>query len=979
MTESERRPDPDELLRRVQREEAQARRGKLKIFFGFAPGVGKTYRMLQVARDLVSDQKLDVVVGIVETHRRTETAAMTLGLELLPRRRVEYRGKTLDELDLDAALARKPQLLLVDELPHTNAPGSRHAKRWQDVMELLERGIDVFTTMNVQHVESLNDVVSQITRIQVRETVPDSVLDEADAIELVDIAPEELLTRLAEGKVYLPDQARRAAEHFFQRGNLLALRELALRRTAQHVDEDVLEYRQEHGVAATWPAGERIMVCVGAAPSSGRLIRTAARMAAGLRCPWIAVYVEPSPLTKAGDEDRQRLEAHLRIAESLGATVTRLSGRTPGALSTASGLSGAGISQALLDHARKHNVTRIVIGKPTHSRLLDRLRGSLLDEVVRGSDDIDVHVISGGEREEPGGGVGASRSSAAPRRPGSPPGHYLIAAGLVAITLGVTLATRAVLDLPDLEMLYLLTVMITALWFGRGPSVFAAALCVVCYDFFFVPPHYTFAVADSSYLLTFLMMFGVSLVLSELTSRLKGQEREALAREERTAVLYALSRDLADADTPAAVAAVGARHAAAAFTARAVVLGPAISRDGDREGDRQADDGGDDGDGGDGILRPLAAAPPDAVLDVREQIVARWAFEHAELAGLGTDTLPGSASLGVPLRLGASPLGVLSLLPEQRVALRADQRAFLDVLSRQLAGGLERVRLAEAARSAALRARTEEMRSSLLSAVSHDLRTPLASITGAATSLRDDVNLAPATRDELVDAICDEAERLERLVANLLDMTRLESGALSLKRDWVPVDELVSSALTRLEARLGDRPVHVSLSEDLPLVHVDPVLFEQLLVNLLENAAKYTPPGSALEISARVQLGGGGANAAAEAVLLDVRDHGPGIPPGEEEKVFAKFFRGQSTSSTGVPGAGLGLPICRGVAEAHGGWLRVIPAAERDDGGDGARFRVSIPSGGAPQLLPPEAGDERDASGAPDAPNAAPARGGAGG
>jgi two-component system, OmpR family, sensor histidine kinase KdpD len=827
--------------------------------------------------------------------------------------------------------------------------------------------------MNVQHVESLNDVVSQITRIQVRETVPDSVLDEADAIELVDIAPEELLTRLSEGKVYLPDQARRAAEHFFQRGNLLALRELALRRTAQHVDEDVLEYRQEHGVAATWPAGERIMVCVGAAPSSGRLIRTAARMAAGLRCPWVAVYVEPSALTKAGDEDRQRLEAHLRVAESLGATVTRLSGRPPGALSTASGLAGAGISQALLDHARKHNVTRIVIGKPTHSRLLDRLRGSLLDEVVRGSDDIDVHVISGGEREEQGGGGRASRSSASPRRPGSPPGHYLVAAGLVAITLGTTLAVRAVLALPDLEMLYLLTVMVTALWFGRGPSLFAATLSVVCYDFFFVPPLYTFAVADRSYVLTFLMMFGVSFVLSELTRRLKGQEREALAREERTAVLYALSRDLADADTPAAVASVGARHAAAAFTARAVVLGPALSRDGDRDGDRQADDDGE------GTLRSLAAAPPDAALDVREQIVARWAFEHAELAGLGTDTLPGSASLGVPLRLGGSPLGVLSLLPEDRVALRADQRAFLDVLSRQLAGGLERVRLAEAARSAALRARTEEMRSSLLSAVSHDLRTPLASITGAATSLRDDANLAPATRDELVDAICDEAERLERLVANLLDMTRLESGALSLKRDWVPVDELVSSALTRLEARLGDRPVHVSLPEDLPLVHVDPVLFEQLLVNLLENAAKYTPPGSALEISARVQLAGGGANATAEAVLLDVRDHGPGIPPGEEEKVFAKFFRGQSTSSTGVPGAGLGLPICRGVAEAHGGWLRVIPAAERDDDGEGARFRVSIPSGGAPQMLPPEAGDEREAPDAPDAPSAAPARDGAGG
>lgn len=347
MSEVEKRPDPDELLRRVQREEAEAKRGKLKIFFGFAPGVGKTYRMLQVARDLVSDQKLDVVVGIVETHKRTDTAALTLGLELLPRRRVEYRGRTLEELDLDAALQRRPRLLLVDELPHSNAPGSRHAKRWQDVLELLEHGIDVFTTMNVQHVESLNDVVSQITRVQVRETVPDSVLDEADAIELVDIAPEELLQRLKEGKVYLPDQAQRAAEHFFQRGNLLALRELALRRTAQHVDEDVLEYRERHGVAATWPASERILVGVGPAPSSARLIRTAARMAAGLRCPWTAVYVESSPLAHLGEADRQRLEAHLRVAESLGATITRIP--------------GARVSQALLSHARKHNITRILV------------------------------------------------------------------------------------------------------------------------------------------------------------------------------------------------------------------------------------------------------------------------------------------------------------------------------------------------------------------------------------------------------------------------------------------------------------------------------------------------------------------------------------------------------------------------------------------------------------------------------------------
>ncbi len=947
---SDQRPDPDELLRRVQREEAAAGRGKLKIFFGFAPGVGKTYRMLQVARDLVSDQQLDVVVGVVETHRRTETAAMTLGLELLPRRRVEYRGRLLDELDLDAALARKPRLILVDELPHTNAPGSRHAKRWQDVEELLDHGIDVFTTMNVQHVESLNDVVSQITRIQVRETVPDRVLDEADAIELVDIAPEELLARLGEGKVYLPDQARRAAEHFFQRGNLLALRELALRRTAQHVDEDVLEYRQAHGVAATWPAGERILVCVGPAPSSARLIRTAARMAAGLRCPWIAAYVETSVLAQHGEADRQRLEAHLRAAESLGATVVRISTgpSTRTAALTSGPLPGSGVSQALLAHARKHNVTRLLIGKPTHSRLRDRLRGSLLDELVRGSDDIDVHVISGTEpppqrqgREGRGGRGGPAGRGAEADRP--VPGHYAAAALMVLATLGVTLVLDAVLDVPDPEMLFLLTVMLAAIRFGRGPSLLAAGLGVACYDFYFVPPFRTFAVADHKYVLTFLMMFGVGFVLSELARRLKRQEHEALAREERTAVLYALSRDLATADTPARIAEVAARHAAGVFAARVVVL--------------QASGGGD--------LVPIGAAPADAVLETRELSVARWAFEHDELAGLGTDTLPGSLSLCAPLRLGAVTLGVLALLPEERAALRADQRAFLEVLCRQVAGGLERVRLAEEARLAALRARTEEMRSSLLSAVSHDLRTPLASITGAATSLRDDQNLSSTTRGELVEAICGEAERLERLVANLLDMTRLESGALSLRRDWVPVDELVSSALTRLESRLGERPVRVDLPAGLPLVLVDPVLFEQLLVNLLENAAKYTPPGSPIELAARaIATSEGAASAgssagAGQAVVLDIRDHGPGIPAGDEEKVFAKFFRG-ATATAGVVGAGLGLAICRGIAEAHGGSIIVVdPATRRAEhrDGPGALFRVTLPTGGAPPQMLAEAGD----------------------
>ncbi|MET0390628.1 MAG: sensor histidine kinase KdpD [Polyangiales bacterium] len=887
------RPDPDALLRRVQAEEAEARRGKLRIFFGFAPGVGKTYRMLQVARDLAGQHKLDVVIGIVETHQRQETSALVEGLPVLARKPLVHRGRSLDELDLDAALARKPALLLVDELAHSNVPGSRHPKRWQDVTELLDAGIDVFTTMNVQHVESLNDVISQITAVQVRETVPDHVLDQADVIELIDIAPEELLQRLSEGKVYLPEQAQRAVQHFFQRGNLLALRELALRRTAQHVDEDVREYREQHGVAQPWPAGERILVGVGSAPSSGRLIRAAARMAAGLRCPWVAAYVDSSALSMS-EADRERLEAHLRIVEALGGTVTRLTGTR--------------VAEALLGFARRSNVTRIIIGKPTHAPIRDRLRGSLLDELVRGSGDIDVHVIQGDAQLKEGAARDVNDTT--PFQAESQALQYSVSALLVLATLGVALALRATVQLPDPEMLFLLAVIVSAVFYGRGPSLAAAALSVVCFDFFFIPPYYALAVADPSYFLTFAMFIGVALLLSELAGRLKRQERDAVSREERTAVLYGLSRDLASVESPDAIAQVAARHAASVFSARAAILQRDLA----------------------GTLQVLAASTPALSPTAKDLSVAKWALEHTELAGLGTDTLPSAACLCAPLGL-TSVVGVLVLWPSPRVALRAEQRAFLDVFCRQVAVALERVRLAVEARAAALRARTEEMRSSLLSAVSHDLRTPLASITGAATSLRDDPNLDPGTRTELVQSICDEAVRLERLVANLLDMTRLDSGAVALKRDWVPLDEMVGSALTRLEDRLGERAISVQIAADLPLLLVDPVLFEQLLVNLLENAAKYTPAGTPIELHAARGSSG---------VVIDVRDHGPGITPGHEEKVFDKFFRG---SHVGVAGAGLGLPICRGIAEAHGG---TIHALQPHDGKGGAAFRITLPDAPAP-------------------------------
>jgi two-component system sensor histidine kinase KdpD len=750
----------------------------------------------------------------------------------------------------------------------------------------------VLTTMNVQLVESLNDVVAQITHVQVRETVPDSVLDEADAIELVDIAPEELLQRLREGKVYLPEQAKLAVDHFFQRGNLLALRELALRRTAQHVDEDVLEYRTEQGMSGNVPAGERVLVCVGPAPTSGHLIRAAARLAAGLRCPWVAAYVEATALTNLSDSDRERLEAHLRLAESLGATVTRLS--------------GARVSAALLAYARRHNVSRLLIGKPTHSRLRDRLRGSLLNEVVRGSGDIDVHVISGIETKDIDTRTDLATNSDYRLAP------YGLSTLLVGLTVAVAALLRAILGLPDPEMLFLITVMITAIWFGRGPSLYAAALGVGAYDFFFVPPFLTFSVADQRYVLTFAMMFAIGLVLSELTGRIKRQERDALAREERTAVLYTLTKELSLAVSSESIADIGARQAADVFAAKAVVFRVNVN----------------------GSLTQIAAWPRETSLDTKELGVAKWAVDRLDVAGMGTATLPGSASICAPLQIGGSALGVLQLLPREPHALGAEQRSFLDVFCRQLSQALERVKLAEEARVAAVRARTEEMRSSLLSTVSHDLRTPLASITGAATALRDDAELTRATHDDLVQSICDEAERLERLVTNLLDMTRLESGGLYLKRDWIPLDELIGSALTRLERQLANHWVNVAVPPDLPSIFVDPVLFEQVLLNLFENACKHTPAGTHIEVRASKLEG---------TVLIEVADNGPGIPEGSEEMLFEKFYR---ASPTGTLGAGLGLAICRGIVEAHGGSIGALPVA-----GGGASFRMVVPIGGTPPQI----------------------------
>ncbi len=880
------RPDPDQLLAQVQAEAARATRARLKIFFGAAPGVGKTYTMLEAAHRAVSEG-VDLVVGVVETHGRGGTAALVEGLPLLSRRRIEHRGVMLDELDLEAAIARAPAVILVDELAHTNAPGTRHVKRWQDVIELLEAGISVWTTLNVQHVESLGDVVQQITGVKVRETVPDAVLERADDVELVDLSPEDLLERLAEGKVYLPEQAARASESFFSRGNLLALRELALRRVAERVDVEVLAYRREHGIAIPWPTRDRILVCVGSGPGSERLVRATKRIAEGLRAPWSAATVEVIGAPPPADSDRIRLAEHLRLVESLGGAVVRLRGHR--------------VPTALLEHAQAHNVTRLVVGKPTHGRWRDRLRGSLLDDLIRGSGPIELHVIAPVEQAR------SPRPQA--QRVAARPWRYSVAVAAITAVTALGLATFGFISLADITMLYLIAIMLAALG-GRGPALVAATLAVIAFDLAFVPPRFTFAVSDTQHLLTFAVMFASGLAISTLMGRLRAQERDATERERRTAALLAFTREVSSATDASEVAVVATQHLEDGLDAAAAVLLP------------ESPAAGNDRDAGAGLVAVAGLMP----LAGRESTVARWAFEHRKPAGHGTDTLPGSRVLAIPLLDGDRAVGVLAVQRRKDAGpFDADQIHLIDALARQTTLALTRVILADQAKDAALRANTEELRSSLLSSVSHDLRTPLAVITGAATSLRDDGDrLTPLARHELVSTIVDDARRLERVLGNLLQLTRVETG-LQPTREWVPAEEVVGAALSRLEEAIGDQAMVVDVASDV-MLWLDPVLFEQVLINLIENALKHGRPPYEIRI----------AREAAEVVIA-VADRGPGLGA-PAARLFEKFVRASS-----APGAGLGLAVVRAIVVAHGG---TVTATARPGGG--AVFTVRIPAGTAP-------------------------------
>jgi two-component system sensor histidine kinase KdpD len=885
MTHSTPRPDPDDLLAHVQVEEDRQSRGKLKVFLGYAAGVGKTYAMLEAAHQR-QREGIDVVVGYAETHGRVETEAMLQDLEVIARRRLEYRGTVQTEMDLDAVLERKPQLVLVDELAHTNVPGSRHRKRYQDVEELLSAGIDVYTTVNIQHLESLNDVVAQITGVTVRETVPDGIMDLVDSIELVDLPPEELIRRLHEGKVYLPDQAARAIERFFRPGNLTALREMALRHTAAQVDDQMRAYKRAHSIFRTWAATDRLLVCISANPISERLVRAGRRLATQLDVEWFALYVETPQHARLSETERDRVARTMRLAEELGAKTVTVPGQS--------------IADSILLYARSHNVTKIIVGKSLGgTRWSGFLRRSLVDRIIHHSDEIDVYVISA--TTEPPAPIPrlASESGFAWRQ-------YLYGIGLVALASLIGQPIRVVVDPTNLVMLYLLVVVVAAIRWGRGPSVLTAVLSALAFDFFMVPPHLTFAVANAQYILTFFGLLVVGLVISTLAVRERDQAESARRREMHTAALYDLSRDLATTVSQDMVIQAAVRHISELFNCETAVFLP--------EGD----------------LLTLYARSDEFPVDQDGYAVATWVFRQGQMAGLGTNTLAAAAACYLPLKTAQGAIGVVGIKPnlESHEFLNPDQQRLLEALLSQVALATEAVQLADKAHQAQLLRETEKLQTALLNSISHNLRTPLASITGALSSLRDDDQMLGAdARRELLSTAWEEAERLNHLVGNLLNMTRLEAGAMKLALETYDVQDLVGVTLTQMANRLRNRRLVMDVPSTLPPVSIDLVLAAQALVNLVDNAVKYSPVDTPIGIRAYVDQG---------QVVIEVSDQGVGIPPDELERVFDKFYRVQQMSDTS--GTGLGLSISRGIVELHGGR---IWAANRPGGG--TTFAVALP------------------------------------
>jgi two-component system sensor histidine kinase KdpD len=886
------RPSPEALLEVARREES--RRGKLKIFLGAAPGVGKTYEMLLSARARLAEG-VDVVIGVVETHGRPETDALLSGFEVLPRRAAPYKGRTIEEMDLDALLARRPQLALVDELAHTNAPGSRHPKRYIDVEELLSAGIDVYTTLNIQHVESLNDVVAQITRIRVRETVPDSVLDKADDIEVIDLAPGDLIQRLREGKVYVPKQADRALRHYFSPGNLTALRELALRRTAQRVDEQLLTHMRAHAIEGPWPAGERVLVCISEDPRAAGLVRYAKRLADRLRAPWTALYVETLRSHDLTVVERDRVADTLRLAERLGGVAATIPG-------------GGRIAGDILSFARSNNVTQIVIGKSTRSRWFELVNGSVVHDLVRRSGNISVQVIAGDDLKA--AEIPKKQVKTASADTGARPIAYFAGFAFALAGLAAAALAEPYFGVETVPLVFLMAVLGAAYWFGLGPSLLAAVASMLCYNFFFLPPLHTFTIAEPTNIAALFLFLFTALIVSNLTTRVRREAEAARSRAMTTNALYTFSKNLASIAKMDDLLWASVSQIAASLKADVVILLPTV----------------------DGNLEAAASFPPGDTIDDTDRGAAKWSFERGRPAGRGADTLPGARRLFMPLRTSRGAVGVVGIGQGRRadIMLTPDERRLLDALMDQTAVAIERVRFGQEMDDARVAAEAERLRNALLTSLSHDLKTPLASILGAANSLREYGELFDVSaRADLLRTVEEEAGRMSRFVANLLDMTRLEAGAITLKREPADLSELIGSAVYRVKEQIAGFRIEYDIDPDLPLIDLDVLLMEQVLINLLDNAAKYAPSSSTITIRA---------NKAGGAVRLQIIDEGPGIPEDRLTRIFEKFHR-LDAGDRQRAGTGLGLAICRGFIGAMGGTITASNRADRP----GAIFTVEFP------------------------------------
>lgn len=878
------RPSPDALLAHAAREG----RGRLKIFIGAAPGVGKTWAMLDDAQRKQAEG-VDVLAALIETHGRAETQAKLAGLSQLPRKPVIYKGRVLTELDLDGLLARRPALALIDELAHTNADGGRHEKRWQDVEEVLAAGIDVFTTLNIQHIETLNETVARITGVRVRETVPDRVLEMADEIELIDLPPDELMARLKQGKIYPQDQAARALTSFFAKGNLTALRELALRAAADRVDAQLREHMAANAIAGPWPTQERILVCINESPAAREAIRVAKRSADRARAEWIALNVTQARMESLPEADKDRLAGTLRLAERLGAELATLEAE-------------GDVAQAILSYAADRNVRRIVIGRPRPRHFWARLTTEdVASHLLRRSGQFEITLAAEPDERAAPAGWPLPRLDGEPKAWGE--------AGLaVALASACAFAAEQLFPVASLSVIYMTAVIVVAARRGLGPAMAAAVLGFLAYNFLFTHPRYTFHVSRQGELLTLGLFLTASLITGNLAARLRARIEAQATIAERTNKLYDFSRRVASAATADDVIWASVSHVATTLRCEAVLLKPSAG----------------------GELQMAGGFPPEDQLDIRDQSAAQFAWERGEPAGRGSDTLPTARWFFLPLTTGERRLGVLGIAhADDRLPVRTDRR-LLDALVDQIALALERLRLTEELSESRLASETERLRTALLSSVSHDLRTPLVTIIGAAGSLAEAPDLPPAARQDLAENIREEGERLDRYVQNLLDMTRLEHGALRPQMGPVDLAELVGTARHRLRAPLRAHVLQTDLAGPLPLVRADAVLLEQVLVNVLDNAAKYAPASSTITVAAR---------AVAAQVELSVTDAGPGIPPEDQLRVFDMFYRAAAGDRQRA-GTGLGLAICKGLIEAMGGSIRAEPASPEPGG---TRMVIVIP------------------------------------